>query len=204
MRILLTAAILIAFSSAAFAESGKIVVKNEDGTVSSIDIGPAPAEPEAPPPPSILRKHQSAAPPAPVAAKPDPVPAPVASAPAPAAAKPAKKPAPPKQAAATTPAPKKKPTPPPAKQKQAAPAKPVPAPAPDIVPTAAAPMQPRLGPNMTPEDAIRIALDAAPPARSVDAYPVNYKGLHAYQIVFDTEDGDRSLFVDRESGKLVK
>jgi hypothetical protein len=126
---------------------------------------------------------------------------------------PAKKPAALKQVApketALQKAPPKKPAPPKPKKSQPADKK-----ADKAAPkTQAAPVDPasaaahpsqRLGPHMTPDDAIRIALDAAPPSRSVEAYPVNYHGIHAYQVVFKTEDGDRSIFVDRETGKIVK
>lgn len=204
MRILLTLAFLIAFSASAHADT--ITVVNEDGTVSSIDIGPSPLEPKgepSAPPPVELRvvpEHKSVAPSAPAAA--DPATAPVAKS----VKKPAKKPAPPKQATKKetkkSAAQKKKKTQATSKQKskkkQAAPAAPVPA----LDRTSSRPA--RLGEQMTPDDAIRIALDAAPPARSVNAYPVNHNGIHAYQVVFDTEDGKRSVFVDRETGRIVK
>lgn len=211
MRILLALTILIAFSASAYAESNTITVVNEDGTKTSIDIGPSPV---APPVESVVKS----APPARMVDADTPAPVKPAKKPA---AKPAKKPAPQKQAVKKAPekkasvkkeaAVKKKKTAKPADkkaaqkaQKKQTPAKPVAAT--DKAPKApsAAPSQQRLGPHMTPDDAIRIALDAAPPARSVHAYAVNYKGLHAYQVIFATEEGDRSVFVDRETAKIIR
>lgn len=207
MRTFLTLAFFIAFSTAALAQD-RIIVINPDGTVTEMERGASPVKP----------KETSPAPSRPAKAEPAP------------AAKPAKKPAAQKQAApAEAPAktksadtaapskdkaPVKKPVAPKnkkpetsGKKKQAAP-RATPQPAPDaavISPRpSAAPTQVRLGPSMTPEDAIRIALDVAPPAISVNASPVNYKGLHAYEVVFKTEDGDRLVYVDRDTGRLVK
>lgn len=214
IRILLSLIFFFAFSASAYAET--ITVINEDGTKSSIEIG---AQPDVPP-------VKKAAPPRTVTADPAPVTTP-AKAPA---AKPAKKPAPPKQAATKAPVKKdaaqkspvkKQTTKKQSAKKQSAPvpkktaphkttqtkSKPAaPAASVEALPArpSAAPVQQRLGPAMTSDDAIRIALDAAPPARSVHAMPVNYKGLHAYQVVFATEEGERSIFVDRESGKIVR
>ncbi len=210
MRILLAFLFLIAFSTSAFAD--KIIVKNDDGTTTSIDIGPSPLAPSVEPKAEPAKpQEKSVAPPRPVAA--DPAPAtPVKPAKKPAAPKqdvkketpvmktPVKKPATPKKEKAPAPAPQKP------QKKKAAPVAPAAKPAPDHAaptPSAALPSQ-RLGPHMTPDDAIRIALDVAPPSRSVTASAVNYKGLHAYQVVFVTEDGERSVFVDRETGKIVK
>jgi len=206
MRILLISIFFIAFSIPAFAEGNKITVVGEDGTVTSIDIGPSPLEPSAEPAdkPVNLRRAPPAADPAPVEK-----PAKKAASKKPDAKKESKKETPVKKEAkkkkAATPAKKdaKKDTKKTAKKnksqkKQAATASP--APLPDRTPSRPV----RLGPNMTPDDAIRIALDVAPPARSVNAIPVNYKGLHAYQVVFSTEDGNRSIFIDRETGKIVK
>jgi outer membrane biosynthesis protein TonB len=204
MRIILALAFLIAFSASAFAEGNKITVINEDGTKTSIDLG----APSGEQPVESVPMRRAPAPrtvdadtPAPAKQAAEPVKKP--------AAKPVKKPAAPKAAKKETPvkkdvAAKKKKATKPAKQKaqkkQAAP-----------VASAVAPKNPpaaqsaqRLGPNMTADDAIRIALDVAPPARAFHAYPVNYKGLHVYQVVFTTEDGDRSVFVDRETGKIVR
>ncbi len=204
MRILLALAFLLAFSTSAYAQGNTITVVGDDGTVTSIDIGPSPLEPQGAPENKSVRISP------PVVVEPAPVVEP--------AKEPAKKPAAPKQATkkevkkspakkevkkAAAPKKKKASQKPKqkAKKKQAAPAA-----APEKTPPrpTAAPLQHGLGAQMTPDDAIRIALDAAPPARSVNAYPVNYKGLHAYQVVFDTEDGKRSVFIDRETGKLVK
>jgi len=208
MRIVLAAlAVLVVLAAPARAEGNKIIVIGEDGSVSELDLG-APAKPSpapATPPPVQLRTKPA---PPPVAAKPATA-KPVAAKPAAPApeklAKPAKKPAPPAPAKkAGAPAKKK------SQKKQAAPANvdqqkvDQHSPAADSAPAPVPARGPRLGPAMTPDDAIRIALDHAPPARSVNAYPVNYNGIHAYQVVFATEDGDRSVFVDRESGKIVE
>jgi len=206
MRILLALAFLLAFLAPAHAQD-TITVINEDGTKTSIDIGPSPLGSSAPPPVElrIEPKAKSAAPALSVAVDPAPV-----AKPAKKAAAPEKKKAPVKKETASK---KKKAQPekkakqkpaPKSKKKQAAPAAPVPAPATTLKRPPATSAPQRLGEQMTPDDAIRIALDAAPPARSVNAHPVNYKGLHAYQVVFATEDGNRSVFVDRETGKIVK
>lgn len=204
MRTLLTLAFLLAFSAPAYAQNNTITVINEDGTKSSIDIGPTPAAPPVEPP------RKPAAP----ARSVTPDPAPQATP----ARKPAKKPATTQQAKKETPvkkAPAKKSAAPKKKKaktttgiqtgkKREISAVPLVAQLHSSPRTSTAPRPQRLGPAMTPDDAIRIALDAAPPARSVHAIPVNYKGLHAYQVVFRTEEGDRSVFVDRESGRVVK
>lgn len=196
MRTFLTFTFLIAFAASAHAQN-KIIVIDEQGGVSEIDIGPSPVAP-AP-------KEKSATPPLPEAQAPvvaaDPAPEP-ARAPA---VKPAKKPAPQKQAVKKetvkkSAAPKKKKAVPSGEPAQASREAPASAPEPEYV----SPRAQRRGPYMTPEDAIRIALDVAPPAISVTASPVNYKGLHAYEVVFKTEGGDQHVYVDRETGKLVK
>jgi len=213
MRILL-AFIIITFSTSAYAET--ITVIHDDGTKTSIEIGPTP---------SVEPVPQSSAPPRTVTADPVPAAKPVKAPAKSAETKPVKKPAPPKQAAKKTPVKKeavkkqsasakkktakaveKKAQPkadqPKTAKKKAAPTAPVAAAkAPEPRPVTASAQ--RLGEQMTSDDAIRIALDVAPPARSVHAVPVNYKGLHAYQVIFATEDGDRSVFVDRETGKIA-
>lgn len=214
-------AFLLAFSASAYAQGNTITVVGDDGTKTSIEIAPSPLAP--PVAPKIDLRKNSVAPPQAAPADPAPTPAPKA------AAKPVKKPAPQKQAAPKeTPAkkaPVKKEVAPKKKKTAKAPEKKSPQKAQPSKATSPAqaspqPVQPnpneggpvsrsfseggRLGPHMTPDDAIRIALDVAPPARSVHAFAVNYKGLHCYQVIFATEDGDRSVFVDRETGKVVQ
>lgn len=186
MRILLVLAFLLTFSTFAHAEGEQKITIKEDGTISITEVPKSAAAPKAEP-------QQKRVSPAPVVAA-DPAPK----------AKPAPKPAAPKKKKEAA-APKKK-TPQKAAKKKVVPPAPVPAPAPEIASPrpSVAPSAQRLGPNMTPDDAIRIALDVAPPSRSVHAYAVNYKGLHCYQVIFATEDGDRSVFIDRETGKVVQ
>ena len=207
MRIILTLAFLLAFTGSAFAEGSKITVVNPDGTKTSIDIGPSPAES------AVDTEHITITPPRKVDADTASLAKPAKDAAVKSGIKPAKKPAPEKQVAKKASvkkdaAPKKKKTASKtqktAKRKNAV-KNPAPkATAPEAPRATAAQSAPHLGPNMTSDDAIRIALDVAPPARSVHAIPVNYKGLHAYQVVFATEDGDRSVFVDRETGRTFK
>lgn len=201
------------FSTSAFAQGNTITVVNPDGTKTSIDIGETPAE-TAPPvatPPRIVTVDPAPAPKPVKKSEPKPVKKQAVKKQATKKTSPAKK-----QSAKT--APVKKDTA--SKKKKAVPAKksaqkksvkpqktPV-EPAMSSVPatphTAAAQPAQRLGEQMTSDDAIRIALDVAPPARAVHAVPVNYKGYHAYQVIFATEDGERSVFVDRETAKIVR
>lgn len=200
MRItfILSLAILIALPHVAFAAGNTITVKNPDGTTTSIDIGPQmelPTHKDAAKPVKKPEVKAATKPAQKSAAKPVKKPAAKETAVKKEAAKKAvsKKDSAPKNKKSAKQKTAKKQT-----SKQAAAKAPVAA-------QAQAPSRPqRLGPAMTSDDAIRIALDAAPPARSVHAFPVNYKGLHAYQVVFATEDGERSLFVNRETGKLVR
>lgn len=184
MRILLVLAFLLMFSTFAHAEGEQKITIKEDGTISITEVPKSAAAPKAEP------QQKPVSPPPVVAADPAPK------------AKPAPKPAAPKKKKEAA-APKKK-TPQKTVKKKAVPPAPVTAPEIPSPPPSAAPSQQRLGPNMTPDDAIRIALDVAPASRSVHAYAVNYKGLHCYQVIFATEDGDRSVFIDRESGKVVQ
>ena len=199
MRTLLTTlAFTLAFSASAAYAQNKIIVIDETGKVSEIDIGPSPM---APAPKAPEKQAAPEAAPVPAAT---PEPAPVA--------KPTKKPAPKKEvvkkeapaAKKADAAPKKKSTKKVDQKKQAAPATAKPVKQRPPREEYVSPRPQRMGPSMTPEDAIRIALDVAPPARSVTASPVNYKGLHAYEVVFRTENGDQFVYVDRDSGKVVK
>jgi hypothetical protein len=208
MRFIWALTIFTIFSTSALAQDNKIVVINEDGTSASVEITP----------PSILRRGAVPAP------RPMPTPA---SQPEEKPAKaqpkaelknleknsdetvkkvePAKKPAVPQKKAVTKTSekkPVKKPAKTPAKSTKPVAEK---IPAAPKAPVASAPLVPtRLGPAMTSEDAIRIAIDAAPPAKSVFASPVNFKGLHAYEVVFKTDEGDQFIYVDRETGRIVK
>ncbi len=196
MRILVILALLIVFPAVAYAQAeGQVIVIDENGVVSIIDKADRPAKSKEEPKAKSENKSVSAPPP--VTTK--------------SVKKPEQKRAAPKQEAKKAPTkkasvketkketPKKKPSPK-AEKKKSVPAKPVVQPP----PPSAAPVQQRLGEKMTPEDAILIAVDAAPPSRSVNAYPVNYKGLHAYQVIFKSDEGDRSIFIDRETGRIVK
>lgn len=232
MRVFLLFAFLLTITAPAFAQGNTITVVNPDGTKTSIDIGPSPeASEQVTITPSRTVGADTASPPQ--AAKeavkePAQKPAPKTEAKpqAKSVVKPATKPTPAKQAAKKSPAQKdaaaqKKPD---AKAQKKKPAKNAAkntakdkepknasakaAPVPEAPrPSAQGPSvqgQRNLGPNMTPDDAIRIAVDSAPPARSVHASPVNYKGLHAYEVVFATENGNHYIYVDRETGRVVR
>ena len=56
---------------------------------------------------------------------------------------------------------------------------------------------------ITPDDAKRIALDIGPPARAVEAYPADYMGRKVFQVIFYTEQGERYVLVDRQTGEIV-
>lgn len=215
MRSLLLFTTIIAMSSPAWAQS-TITVVGDDGKTTTVEIEPpmmpapsaaAPASPkvtqDAPPekPQSAPAVRPSKKPAAPAQAAQAKTPPKKPAAPAPKAAK--KTPSKTDKTKSAHKAPPQKPA-----QKTAQKKQPVPESAPKSAsapsPAADAPRLQRLGEAMSPDDAIRIALDAAPPSRSVHATPVNHNGLHTYQVVFKTEDGDRSIFVDRETGKIVK
>lgn len=231
MRTILALTFLLFFSASAVAQN-KITVVNPDGTKTSIDIGASPIdsqEPVAAPkdkPVNLRLKPETASPAAP---KPTKKAAPkkktVVKEPAAQqtsvkkeAAQPKKKPSVPQEKSKkkaetkaqkrTAKKPERKPE---SKTGKGAGKKSAKQQTPEV--SAAAPKAPRpsvslsaqtLGPNMTADDAIRIALDVAPPSRSVHAVPANYKGLHVYQVLFATEEGEQSVFVDRETGRIVK
>lgn len=67
-----------------------------------------------------------------------------------------------------------------------------------------APTQHRVRGPLTADDAKRIALDVGPPAFGVDAYPADYNGRKVFQVIFRTEDGERYVLVDRNSGEIVR
>ena len=118
-------------------------------------------------------------------------------------------------APATDIAPPKKPAAPKKKQAAKKAAKPSSKPVPEKVREPAAPdsigrsdpayipeARPR-GP-ITPDEAKRIAIDEAPPAISVDVYPADYNGRKVFQVIFKTENGDRYVLVDRQTGEIVR
>lgn len=63
--------------------------------------------------------------------------------------------------------------------------------------------EPRKPGPVTADEAKRIALDVAPPALSVDVYPANYKGIKVFQVIFKTEEGERFVLVDRQTGAII-
>lgn len=59
------------------------------------------------------------------------------------------------------------------------------------------------GTSITRELAIAIALEHAPPARTMLAYPRIYKDTPVFEVVFKTEEGDHVILVERETGKIL-
>lgn len=64
--------------------------------------------------------------------------------------------------------------------------------------------KPRQPGPVTRDEALRVALDVAPPSRSTEVYPADFNGLKVFQVVFKTEDGDQYILVDRQTGAIVK
>jgi hypothetical protein len=59
------------------------------------------------------------------------------------------------------------------------------------------------GTEITPEIAKMVALDYAPPARSVEILPRTHKGRDVYVVRFRTDDGFVDVLVDAKTGRRV-
>ena len=59
------------------------------------------------------------------------------------------------------------------------------------------------GTMLAPEEARRIALSIAPPARSMQVFEWDHSGRPVYNVVFKTEDGEKSVLVDKFTGDIV-
>ena len=56
---------------------------------------------------------------------------------------------------------------------------------------------------LTRDDALRIAIDVAPPSRGTRVMEGVFQDRPVYEVIFRTEDGEQSVFVDRETGDIV-
>ena len=59
------------------------------------------------------------------------------------------------------------------------------------------------GAEITREVAISIALQNAPPVRSVDAYPRSYNDKSVFVVVLKTESGNYDVLVDAQTGAII-
>lgn len=62
---------------------------------------------------------------------------------------------------------------------------------------------PRQPGPVSSDEALRVALDVAPPSRGTQVYPADFNGLKVYQVVFKTEDGEQYVLVDRQTGEII-
>jgi hypothetical protein len=60
------------------------------------------------------------------------------------------------------------------------------------------------GAEITKELALQIAMQDAPPARSVNVVPRTYQGQQVFVVQFRTEDGLQEVLVDRTHGNIIK
>lgn len=72
----------------------------------------------------------------------------------------------------------------------------------DVIAAPAEPSRPR-GP-LTADEALRIALDVAPPARGYEIFRRDYNGRPAYMVTFKTENGPHDVLIDSRTGDVLK
>jgi len=60
------------------------------------------------------------------------------------------------------------------------------------------------GAEITPEIAKRMAIEIAPPSRSVEVYRRRYKERPVYQVTFKTDHGYHDILIDAENGEILK
>jgi len=57
---------------------------------------------------------------------------------------------------------------------------------------------------ITPEIAKRMAIEIAPPSRSVEVYRRTYQDRPVYQVTFKTDRGFHDILIDAENGEILK
>ena len=62
-------------------------------------------------------------------------------------------------------------------------------------------MQERAG--ISREQAIALALEHAPPARTIRAWPRVYNDRPVYEVIFKTEQGDHVIYIDQADGHVI-
>lgn len=184
---LIAVTVVFAFPACA-QEEGAIKIIQPDGSVVVFKIPQAPAQPAQDPAPLEPEPQQPA--PEPVALPPSsPLPLPQEAVQAPTPPKPVPLPAGRPEKAVT-----KKAVP------QSKPQKIVKR---SAEPSAAAPPVLPPGAEITREVAIAIALQNAPPVRSVDAFPRLYNDKPVFVVVLKTEAGDYDVLVDVQTGAII-
>lgn len=178
----------------ALAESGDNMIRiiNKDGSVTEFEIPaekrlPPPAQPETAPAPAT-----SPAPEAPSLAPQTALPEAAAPAPSPEPVLAPESTAPPKAKIVKV-------------KKKAKPRVFVPTPRHKPLATLALPpaSPPQAPGEITREQAITIALEVAPPARSMDVERRSYEDRIVYVVAFRTDDGVQDVLVDAKSGDIV-